>query len=61
MPEQYIADPAFYVKLLFIMLAGVNLAAFYATGALRKVDTLAAGDDAPSLARAIAPYLGNAL
>src|SRR4029077_20915241 len=54
MPEQYIANTAFYLKLLFIMLAGVNLAAFYATGVFRKVDRLAAGDDAPPLAKVIA-------
>ena len=54
MSEQYIANVAFYLKLLFIMLAGVNLAAFYATGVFRKVDRLAAGEDAPPLAKVIA-------
>src|SRR5215831_18215389 len=42
------------LKFLFIALAGLNLAAFYATGMNRAVDSLGPGDDAPAGARIIA-------
>jgi len=42
------------LKLLFIFLAGVNLAAFYLTGAARAVDHLGPDDDAPIRAKLIA-------
>jgi len=42
------------LKLLFILLAGLNLAAFYVTGMSRAVESLRANDDAPLLARGIA-------
>jgi len=42
------------LKFLFMLLAGVNLAAFYFTGMSRAVDDLGPGDDAPGLAKAIA-------
>lgn len=42
------------LKLLFIFLAGLNLLAFYLTGAARAVDVLGPGDDAPPLAKVIA-------
>ncbi|HIE91544.1 MAG TPA: hypothetical protein EYQ83_01230 [Acidobacteria bacterium] len=41
------------IKLLFILLAGINLLVFYQSGMSRAVDGLGAGDDAPPLARAI--------
>jgi hypothetical protein len=42
------------MKLLFIFLAGLNVLAFYLTGAARAVDALGSGDDAPPLAKVIA-------
>ena len=42
------------LKLVFIVLAGVNLAAFYLTGMSRAADDLRPGSDAPLLAKAIA-------
>ena len=42
------------LKLIFILLAGMNLLAFYLTGAARRVDALGPGDDAPLLAKVIA-------
>ena len=42
------------MKLLFIFAAGLNLLAFYLTGAAQTVDGLGAGDDAPLLAKVIA-------
>ena len=42
------------MKLLFIFLAGLNLLAFYLTGAARTVDALGPRDEAPLLAKIIA-------
>jgi hypothetical protein len=42
------------LKLLFIVLAGVNLLTFYVTGMSHAVDDLRPGDDAPIMAKAIA-------
>ena len=42
------------LKLVFMFLAGVNLAAFYVTGMSRAVDGLRPGDNAPGLAKVIA-------
>ena len=47
-------DTFLQLKLIFIALAGINLAAFYQTGMSRAVDNLGAGDDAPPLAKFIA-------
>jgi len=41
------------LKLLFIALAGLNLAAFYVSGMSRKVDELGPDDDTPRLAKLI--------
>ena len=48
------ADIWLQLKLLFILLAGVNLGAFYLTGMSRVVDALGPGEDAPLLAKVIA-------
>jgi hypothetical protein len=50
-PLQYSANPAFQLKVLFILLAGVNVLVFYATGLRRRVETVRAGQDAPLAAR----------
>ena len=47
-------DTWLQLKLLFILLAGMNLLAFYVTGMSRAVDGLGPGDDAPLLAKVIA-------
>jgi hypothetical protein len=44
---------AFGFKMLFIALAGVNEAAFYITGAARKVEVLGPNDDAPMAAKIV--------
>jgi hypothetical protein len=41
-------------KLVFILLAGLNLLAFYLTGMSRAVDRLGPGESAPALAKVIA-------
>jgi hypothetical protein len=53
-PMQYTDNVAFYFKLAFILAAGLNVGAFYATGVFRKVESLGPGEDAPMLAQFIA-------
>jgi hypothetical protein len=50
-PFQYIHNIAFAFKILFIVLAGVNVILFYVTGLYRKVDSVAAGHDVPAAAK----------
>jgi uncharacterized membrane protein len=54
MSEYYTYDWAFWLKMLAIMLLGLNVAAFYLTGAFESVERLGPGDDAPPLAKFIA-------
>lgn len=42
------------LKLLFIVLGGLNLLAFHITGAARAVEAVGPGDNAPAFAQAIA-------
>lgn len=52
-PDQYIYNPSFHFKLLFIVIAGCNALAFYATS-YRRVTGPHAAPDAPRGARIIA-------
>ena len=45
-PNQYIYNPAFHFKMLFVALAGLNVLAFYLT-MFRRVSTLAPGAPTP--------------
>jgi len=54
MDQYYTYDWAFWIKMLAIMLLGLNVAAFYLTGAFESVERMGAGDDAPPLAKFIA-------
>ena len=45
------SDVFLQIKFVFILLAGLNLLAFYASGMSRAVDRLGAGEDAPPLAK----------
>jgi uncharacterized membrane protein len=54
MPEFYTLDYAFWVKLLAILLLGVNAAAFYLTGVFGGVENLGPGEDAPVSAKLVA-------
>jgi hypothetical protein len=47
-------DVFLQLKLLFVLLAGLNLLAFYITGMSKAVDRVGAGDDAPALAKIFA-------
>ena len=53
-PEGYISSLSFWLKMLFIVLAGLNLSYFYLAGVNRQVDLVGAGEDAPMTAKVIA-------
>jgi Family of unknown function (DUF6644) len=53
-PFQYIHNWVFWFKMLFILLAGLNVLAFYGSGIFHQVETLGPGDDAPLGAKIIA-------
>jgi hypothetical protein len=53
-PLQYIVNGVFWLKVLFIGLAGLNVLVFYGTGVYRKVERLGPGEDAPGSAKVIA-------
>jgi hypothetical protein len=53
-PGQYIQNTAFLFKMLFIVLAGINIAMFYLTGLGRRVDRLGPGEGAPASAKLVA-------
>ena len=52
-PTQYIYNPAFHFKMLFMALAGFNMLAFYLT-VFRRVEALESGHDAPRSAKVVA-------
>jgi hypothetical protein len=54
MPLFYGYDIAFWLKMLFIALAGVNVAIFYFSSAFRECENLGPGQDAPVFAKFIA-------
>jgi uncharacterized membrane protein len=54
MPTFYTYDMAFWLKMLAIMLLGLNVAAFYLTDTFETVEALGPGEDAPPLAKFIA-------
>jgi hypothetical protein len=53
-PFQYIHNWVFWAKMLFIIVAGLNVFLFYVTGIFKSVETLGPGDDAPLGAKVIA-------
>jgi hypothetical protein len=54
-PYQYIGNVGFYLKMLCISLAGVNVLVFYLT-VYHRVDGLEPGEDAPLAAKLIAVF-----
>lgn len=54
MPAYYAFDVVFWLKILAILLLGLNAALFYLTDAFHSVERLAAGEDAPGFAKFIA-------
>lgn len=53
-PENYIYSVAFWLKMLSLLLLGLNTAALYLTGIFDQVEPLRAGEDAPMFAKLIA-------
>jgi uncharacterized membrane protein len=51
-PDQYMYNPAFQMKMLFMSLAGINVLVFYAA-VFRKVRAAGYGGNAPATARII--------
>jgi len=51
MPNYYTFDVAFWLKMLALLLLGLNVAAFYLTDAFQSVEHLGPGEDAPLLAK----------
>ena len=54
MDQYYTYDWAFWLKMLAIMLLGLNVAVFYLTGAFESVKSLGPGENAPPFAKFIA-------
>ena len=53
-PDTYVGNTTFYIKLGIIVLAGINVGAFYLTGIFRQVEALGPGEDASPGAMVIA-------
>jgi hypothetical protein len=53
-PGQYVGNVAFLFKMLFILLAGLNVAVFYLTGLGQRIGRLGPGDSAPATAKFVA-------
>jgi uncharacterized membrane protein len=53
-PENYIFSLALWLKILSLLLLGVNAAAFYLTDIFGQVEKLKAGEDAPIAAKLVA-------
>src|SRR5258708_23396675 len=53
-PDNYVFSAGLWVKILALMLLGVNAAAFYLTGIFGQVQKLEAGEDAPFSAKLVA-------
>jgi hypothetical protein len=54
MPNYYTFNVAFWLKILALLLLGLNVAAFYLTDAFQSVEHLGPGEDAPLLAKLFA-------
>jgi len=57
-PDRYVTSSAFWLKMLSLLLLGLNAVAFYLTGISERVEHLESGEDAPMNAKLIA---GSAL
>jgi len=53
-PLQYVDNPAFRLKMLFIVLAGWNVLLFYVTGVADRIESLEPDDDTPFSAKVFA-------
>jgi hypothetical protein len=53
-PKDSLANTAFQLKMAFILLAGLNVAAFHFTGVSRRANAVGQGGDAPFAAKIVA-------
>jgi hypothetical protein len=53
-PADYLTNLSFQLKMLLILLAGINLLAFYLTGVARATESVPANGDAPRSAKIVA-------
>jgi hypothetical protein len=53
-PFDYLSNFAFQIKMVLILLAGLNLLAFYVSGLARAADSVGPGGDESAPAKAIA-------
>jgi uncharacterized membrane protein len=53
-PQSYITSEAFWLKIVALLLLGVNAVAFYLTGIFGRIERLQAGEDAPISAKLVA-------
>ncbi len=52
-PFQYVKNVAFLFKMIFLVIAGINILLFYSTGMLKRVEAIGPGEDAPMGAKVI--------
>ena len=53
-PQEYLTNLAFQLKMLCVVIAGLNLLAFYALGVAKKANAVEPGGDAPLSAKVVA-------
>jgi hypothetical protein len=53
-PMEYLQNLAFQIKMILVLIAGINLFAFYALGIARRADATPRNGDAPRSAKAVA-------
>ena len=53
-PQEYLTNLAFQIKIILIVIAGLNLLAFYVTGIARKADAVTPDGVAPTSAKVVA-------
>jgi hypothetical protein len=53
-PQEYLGNLAFQIKMILVVIAGLNLLAFYVTGIARKADAVTPEGTAPTSAKIVA-------
>jgi hypothetical protein len=53
-PQEYLTNLAFLLKMGCVLIAGLNLLAFYALGIAKQADAVEPGGDAPMSAKVVA-------
>jgi hypothetical protein len=53
-PQEYLTNLAFQIKMVLILIAGLNLLAFYVTGIARQADAITPEGVAPTSAKVVA-------